>query len=63
MFLQIFIPDAPTFSERLVEFYLNYQLLFVILGLAIGIFISIKLVKFLTGFKITKTNNKPVYIN
>ena len=57
MFLQI----LPADKEPILESVLDNQLLFVILGLAVGVFAIIRLAKFLSKIKINSNSKKPSY--
>lgn len=57
MFLQILPPDQPTFLETVLE----NQTLIVVAGLGLGVFVILKLVKFLNTIKISKKISKPSY--
>ncbi|MFD2529594.1 MULTISPECIES: hypothetical protein [Polaribacter] len=52
MFLQILPPDA--YATTATETVIDNQLLFVVLGLAIGVFAIIKVAKVLSKIKIVK---------
>ena len=52
MFLQILPPDA--YATTATETVIDNQLLFVVLGLAIGVFTIIKVAKVLSKIKIVK---------
>ncbi|PWG05665.1 hypothetical protein [Polaribacter aquimarinus] len=57
MFLQILPPDNTLTAESIFE----NQLLFVILGLTIGVFAILRITKYLSKLKFEKTSNKPSY--
>lgn len=57
MFLQILPPDQPTFLETVLE----NQTLLVVVGLGLGVFAILKMVKFLNTIKVSKKINKPSY--
>ncbi len=57
MFLQILPPDNVATTESIFE----NQLVFVILGLTIGVFAILKITKYLSKIKFAKTSNKPSY--
>jgi hypothetical protein len=54
MFLQILPPDNLNATKSIFE----NQLLLVILGLAIGVFIILKIAKFLSKIKVVKSSKK-----
>ncbi len=57
MFLQILPADQETLAESIFE----NQLVFVILGLTIGVIAIIKIAKFLSKIKINNNSKKPSY--
>lgn len=57
MFLQILPPDNFEATQSIFE----NQLVFVILGLTIGVFAILKLTKYLSKIKFAKSSNKPSY--
>ncbi|QOD60007.1 hypothetical protein H9I45_11705 [Polaribacter haliotis] len=57
MFLQILPPDPVSTTEN----FLDTQLILVVAGLAISVFVILKLSKFLSKLKINKTAEKPSY--
>ncbi|MFK8059659.1 MAG: hypothetical protein AB8B78_06150 [Polaribacter sp.] len=57
MFLQILPPDNVATTETILE----NQLVFVILGLAIGVFAILRIAKYLSKLKISKTVTKPSF--
>ena len=57
MFLQILPPDNVAATTTV----LDNQLVFVLLGLAVGVFAILKIVKYLSKIKVSKTNKKPIY--
>ncbi|QTD39161.1 hypothetical protein JL193_07965 [Polaribacter batillariae] len=57
MFLQILPPDSIATTEN----FLDIQLILVIAGLALSVFLILKLSKFLSKIKISKTTKKPSY--
>lgn len=57
MFLQILPPDNVTTTQSIFE----NQLVFVILGLAVGVFAILKITKYLSKLKFTKNSNNPSY--
>ena len=57
MILQILQPDHGYLSQFIFE----NQLVFVLLGLAIGVFIILKVAKYLSTIKIVKSSKKTVH--
>ncbi|MCI2228544.1 hypothetical protein MC378_05150 [Polaribacter sp. MSW13] len=57
MFLQILPPDNIIATSSIFE----NQLGFVIFGLAIGVFVLLKIVKFLSKVKLLKNHKKTLY--
>ena len=57
MFLQILPPDNVATSQSIFE----NQLVFVILGLTIGVFAILRITKYLSKIKFAKASNKPSY--
>lgn len=57
MLLQILPPDNVATAQSIFE----NQLVFVILGLAIGVFAILKITKYLSKLKFTKNTNSPSY--
>lgn len=57
MFLQILPADKETIAESIIE----NQLVFVILGLTLGVFAIIRIAKFLSKIKINSISKKPSY--
>jgi|MDSY01.1.fsa_nt_gb hypothetical protein len=57
MFLQILPPDNLNATKSIFE----NQLLLVILGLAIGVFLILKIAKFLSKIKVVKSSKKTMY--
>ena len=57
MFLQILPPDNVAATSSVFD----NQLVFVLIGLSIGVFAILKIVKYLSKIKVSKTNKKPIY--
>ena len=57
MILQILPPDKGDLSQFIFE----NQLVFVLLGLAIGVFIILKVAKYLSTIKVVKSSKKTVH--
>ena len=57
MFLQILPPDNVVTTQSIFE----NQTVFVVLALAISVFLILRVAKFLSKIKINKTSNKPSY--
>ena len=57
MFLQILPADQETIAESIFE----NQLVFVILGLTLGVIAIIRVAKFLSKIKINSNSKKPSY--
>lgn len=57
MILQILQPDNGYLSQFIFE----NQLVFVLLGLAIGVFIILKVAKYLSTIKVVKSSKKTVH--
>lgn len=57
MFLQI-LPSDYNAKE---EFFLDNQLIFVVLGLAISVFVILRVAKFLSKININKVSEKPSF--
>jgi hypothetical protein len=57
MILQILPPDKGGLSQSIFE----NQLLFVLLGLTIGVFIILKIAKYLSTIKVVKRAKKTVH--
>ena len=57
MFLQILPPDNVATAQSIFE----NQLVFVILGLTISVFLILKVAKFLSKIKFNKSSRKPSY--
>ena len=59
MFLQIMPPDNIATAESIFE----NELLFVLLGLSVSVFVILRVAKYLSKIKINKTASKPSYIS
>lgn len=57
MFLQILPPDNVVATQSIFE----NQLLFVLLGLAVGVFAILKTAKYLSKIKLTRSSKKPAF--
>ena len=57
MFLQILPPDNVATAQSIFE----NELVFVILGLAISVFVILRVAKYLSKIKMNKNTNKPSY--
>ena len=57
MILQILPPDKGSLSQSIFE----NQLVFVLLGLAIGVYIILKIAKYLSTIKVVKRAKKAVH--
>lgn len=57
MFLQI----LPADKETLLDTILENQLLFVVLGLTIGVFLILRIAKMLSKIRLVKVSRKPSY--
>ena len=59
MFLQIMPPDNIATAESIFE----NELLFVLLGLSVSVFVLLRVAKYLSKIKVNKTTSKPSYIS
>jgi hypothetical protein len=59
MFLQIMPPDNIATAESVFE----NELLFVLLGLSVSVFVILRVAKYLSKIKVNKTTSKPNYIS
>jgi hypothetical protein len=57
MFLQILPPDNVATAQSIFE----NELVFVILGLAISVFVILRVAKYLSKIKMNKNTSKPSY--
>jgi hypothetical protein len=57
MFLQIMPPDNVATAQSIFE----NELVFVILGLAVSVFVILRVAKYLSKIKINKSTSKPSY--